>query len=303
MDPHLPETLVKYCTADTAKKILSSQSLRWSAPHLFSDPFEPNHDTPLPFDPHTLLDASIKTATALIFAKEVPRGQTPLVTAIRRWRDEERFASPEEAEDVLKELLSQVVDQRQSAIDQMMMDWRQFTRSLRICCFSARPDNIAAWRQYAAQHRGIAIRFQSGEFTALPKPQQVSYRGARPEVTTLREQLALIINNENIVPQAHFYDKFTTKPSVDSALQEWRCFHKKAQAPAADHSDGSAGFDDIQFERSEINSIYFGIYTDIKTKRDVYDMVKEHYSQAKIFQAKTIPGKYEMEFERLTARR
>ena len=301
MPLHHPETLVKYCTADTAKKILVDQTLRWSAPHLFSDPFELNHDTGLPFNPHDLLNAAIKTATALIFAKDAPRGNTPLVAAIRRWRDEERFDSPEEAEDVLKELLSQLVDQRQAAVDQLMMEWRKFTRRLRICCFSSKPDNIAAWRQYGERHRGVAIRFQCGEFTALPKPQQVNYRGGRSEITTLREQLGIIINNERPAPQEHFYDKFSNKPTVDSPIQEWRCFHQTGESSSADNTDADSWFDDIKFERSEITGIYFGIYTDIGAKREICELMKEQYGHAKLFQAKALPGKYEVGFERISA--
>ncbi|TQV79492.1 DUF2971 domain-containing protein [Exilibacterium tricleocarpae] len=300
---HHPETLVKYCTADTAGKILSNRSLRWCAPHLFCDPFELNHDTGLPFDPHELLSAAIKAATAMIFARDAPRGNTPLVTAIRRWRDEERFSSPEEAEDVLQELLSQIIDQRQAAIDQVMMDWRKFTRRLRICCFSAKPNNIAAWRQYGERHHGVAIRFQCGEFTALPKPRQVNYRGGRPDITTLREQLGVIIGDERCVPQEQFYEKFTSKPTVDSPIQEWRCFHRADDSTSADHTDATNWFDDIKFECNEITGVYFGIYTDTAVKRKLCELLKAQYSHAKIFQARAVPGKYEVDFERITTRK
>src|SRR5690625_4800693 len=103
--PECPETLAKYCTAEAAGKILSSRQLRWHGPHLLGDPFELTHQSPLGFDPATLLDAAIRTATAMIFARELPRSNSPLMAVVRRWREEERFDSQEEAEEVLTELL------------------------------------------------------------------------------------------------------------------------------------------------------------------------------------------------------
>lgn len=303
MSTHAPETLVKYCTAETAQQILSSQTLRWSAPHEFSDPFELNHQTQLNFDPHMMLQAAIKTASALIFGKDAPRGNTPMMAAIRRWREEERFGSPEEAEEVLTELLSQVVNQRQIGLDQMMMDWRKFTRTLRICCFSMKADNLSAWQNFADHHRGIALRFQCGEFTALPKPSKVEYSNVRPEITTLKEQLAGIINHERIQPQNAFYEKFTIKPNICADEQEWRCFTQQTEDLSSNNSTNSQiGYSDIKFERSEITAIYLGAFTDAKMKRAIYDLIKEQYGQAKLFQAKAVSGKYEIEFERIPVR-
>lgn len=300
MPTHHPETLVKYCSVETAMKILNSQTLRWSAPNLYPDPFELNHRTTLGFDPQAMLQAAIQAATAMIFAKDEPRGSNPLTVVIRRWRDEERFQSPEEAVDVLKELLSQMVDNRLQALDQLMADWRKFCRTLRVCSFSAKPDNIAAWNQFADQHHGVAIRLQCGEFTSLPKPQQVNYRPNRPEITTLREQLDVVLTNQAFHAEEYFFDKFTCKAMHFSSEQEWRCFRQSKDEIGEEAKAESAWFDDVKFERSDITAVYFGTFTDPKAMRDIYALIKEQYSQAKVFQAKTSQSKYEIEFNRIT---
>jgi len=295
------ESLVKYCTSETGLKILSTQTLRWSAPHLFSDPFELDHTTKLSFDPHILLQASIKMATAMIFAKEAPRGKSPLANAVRRWREEERFASPDEAEDVLSELLSPLIDQRQASIDKVMTDWRKFTRTLRICSFSAKPDNLASWQQYADNHRGIALRFKCGEFTALPTPKQVEYKNMQQEISTLKDQLDVIMNNNPLTEQNHFYEKFTTRPSIHSPTQEWRCFQQVEEDLNSSNAADDTWFKDTKFERGEITAIYFGIFTDPQIKREIYALVKSKYSEAKNFQARTVAGKCEIGFDRITS--
>ncbi|UTA47242.1 DUF2971 domain-containing protein [Simiduia sp. 21SJ11W-1] len=297
---HSPETLVKYCSVATATKILESQSLRWSAPNLYGDPFELNHLTALNFDPQSILNAAIQAATAMIFAKDEPRGSAPLAVVIRRWRDEERFQSPDEALDVLRELLSQMVDNRLQALDTLMADWRKFCRTLRVCSFTAKPDNLAAWTHYGDHHRGVAIRMQCGEFTSLTKPRQVTYRPQRPEITTMQEQLAVVLTNQDFKAQDHFFEKFTNKAVNFAHENEWRCFRQVKDEIGPEAKPEQSWFDDVKFERSDITAVYFGALTDPKVMRDIYALVQEKYSQAKVFQAKSTPGKYDIEFNRIT---
>tara|TARA_B100000446_G_scaffold94191_1_gene88342 strand:+ start:2415 stop:3323 length:909 start_codon:yes stop_codon:yes gene_type:complete len=297
---HSPEYLVKFAPIDIGKLILESRTLRWSAPHLFNDPFELTHESQLNFDPQILLQAAIKMATAMIFAKDDPRGNTPLVNAIRRWRDEERFASPEEAYDVLKELLSQVVDQRLHTIEHMMTEWRKYARSLRICSFSGKPNNLASWQQYADQHQGIAIRFQAGEYTSLPHPEKVLYKGPRPEISTLRSEMSVIMASAHYVAQDHFEEKFTHKAQHRSHEEEWRCFHRVKEEPGGPIGPDSEWYSDMSFERSEVSAIYLGANTPANSKRELIELIKEHYDQAKIFQCKVVPGKFEIDFEKVS---
>lgn len=297
--PEHPETLAKYCTAEMAETILDSQSLRWRAPHLLGDPFELTHHSQLSFDPATLLDGVIRTATAMIFARELPRSNSPLVTVIRRWRDEERFDNPEEAEEVLKELMGRMVDQRQDAIDELMADWRRFTRQLRICSFGAKADNLPSWQRYADNHRGAAIRFRCGEYTSLPNPMPVEYQGVRPEITSVKDQLNAILHNEPVNAKEHFLDKFLVRPPQASAEQEWRCFYHATEEESSKSNDENQWFDDRPFERSEVTGIYFGAFMAIEHKQRLVALAKEKYSEAKIFQAQPIPGKYEIEFVRV----
>lgn len=299
--PDHPETLAKFCTVTAAHEILSSQSLRWSAPNLFDDPFEPNHQTLLNFDPHIMLDAVLRTSIGMIFSPDEPRGNSPLATVIRRWRDEDRFANPEEAEEVLRELMGRMVDQRQVEIDDLMADWRRFTRHLRICCFSAKPDNLACWQRYGANHRGLAIRFNVNEIAGDNAPRQIEYKNLRPEITSLKEQLNVVLHNERTYPQEFFLDKFLNKSSITNHEQEWRCFYHTTEASSSRETDEELWFDDRKFEPSAITAIYLGTRMAAADKKSFIDLIKEDYPHCKIFQASTLVGKYEIEFQRFIA--
>lgn len=292
-----PDTLVKFGTADTALQILSQRHLRWSAPNIFSDPFEADHRTALNFDPLTLLDAALRAAVSMIFSADQPRGNSPLVTVIRRWRDEERFATTEEAEEVLRELMARIVDQRQQEIEELLTRWRHFTRHLRICCFSTKADNLACWRQFGDSHRGVAICFDVNELAVTPH--KVSYQNYRPEITTLKEQLQDILYNEKADAQAQFLEKFLTKSPIYSHEQEWRCFFPEPSQSSSKQPDDSLWYDEHPFVPPAIKAIYFGAAITSAHKKALVEVIKQHYPEAQVFQAVTVPTKYELDFKRV----
>lgn len=289
-----PDFLVKYCTAQTGAAILKSHSLRWSSPNLYGDPFELNHASALNVDPHSLLQAACEYAIRLVFSKNEPKGDGPLLNVIRRWRSEERFGSPEEAEEVLRDLLSRMVDARQTVLDKLMTDWRQFSRRVRICSFSSTAKNLSAWDRFADRHRGIALRFASGHETPLDNPQAVQYKKYRPEITNLKEQLDCILHNDTTESQNHFIEKLCLKPTINSDEQEWRVFSKHEGEM---DSDDNNWFVDKPFERNDICAIYLGACMDTKEKRAIYAIAKEHYPIAKVFQAKVSADQYDIDFE------
>lgn len=301
--PDHPDTLAKFATAQTAYTILQNQTLRWSAPTVFADPFELNHKTALAFDPQTLLQGVIRTACGMIFAREEPRGASPLATVIRRWRDEERFASPEEAEEVLGELMARMVDQRQDDIDEMMADWRLYTRSLRICSFTAKADNLTAWQYFADSHRGAALKFQCGDGTSLPRPLAVKYNLARPEISTLKEQLNVVLHNETLRPQDTFEDKFLIKQPSAKNEQEWRCLMNVSADEASKNTDESQWLVDRPFDEEQLRAVYLGAFMSIDDKKRLLELVTKKYPGTKVFQAQAVAGKYEVEFVRVSAAR
>ncbi len=298
--PDHPDTLVKYCTTEAAEQILSSSCLRWSAPNLFSDPFELDHHSELSFTPEELLKGVIRTATALIFSRDVPRGNSPLATVIRRWREEERFDSPEEAEEVLTELMGRMVEQRLEDINKMMADWQDFTRHLRICCFSAKPDNLPSWQRFADNHHGVALRFRCGQKTSFPDPRMISYQQLRPEITSLKQQMNAVLHNEHYDAQAHFLEKFLVKPPMSQSEREWRCFHHATDHdPSSQQPDDSLWYEDRPFLPEEISSIYLGAFLPEDARNRLRSLIKNQYPEVRLFQCRPVPGKYEIEFERL----
>jgi hypothetical protein len=286
--------LVKFCAIETGLKILHSQSLRWSAPHLFGDPFELQHNSEPNLTTESLLDVLLREALIMLFGPEVPTGRhNRLVNVMARWREQQRFCDEAEADTVLRELLGQIAELQARHVDEYMGQWRRFARMLRVACFSEKPDNIACWQRFADAHRGLALRFECGEGTALPRPQRVQYMLHPPVVTSQSEQLDVIYGRRAPPSPDDFQEKLLIKGRHHQQEQEWRCFERDEGELA---SDDSLWHGDHKFPANELRAVYFGINMVRADKERVSKLLRANYPNTKIYQVQATWGRYELEF-------
>lgn len=287
-------SLVKFCTIESGIKILTSQSLRWSAPHLFGDPFELHHQTPLDLTSESLLDVLLREALIMLFGPDVPTGRhNRLVNIMARWREQERFCDEAEADTVLRELLGQIAEIQARQVEEYLKQWRAFARNVRIACFSEKPNNIACWQRFGGNHTGIALRFNCGEDTALPKPQRVTYHGNAPTITTRSEQLEVIYGRRSLPTPQEFPEKLLLKGRHDHLEQEWRCIDRSTDPEC---EDGDQCYDIRKFPAHELRAAYFGVFAPERDKQYVSKLIRANYPTAKIYQAVAVPGRYEVDF-------
>lgn len=287
-------SLVKYCTIESAIKILTSQSLRWSAPHLFGDPFELHYQTALDLSSESLLDVLLREALIMLFGPDVPTGRhNRLVNIMARWREQDRFCDEQEADTVLRELLGQIAEIQARQVDEYMAEWRTFARGVRIACFAEKPNSIACWQRFAANHRGVALRFNCGDGTGLEKPQRVTYHNNAPMITTQREQLEVIYGRRSAPTREEFPEKLLLKGRHDHLEQEWRCIDR-SQEPDAE--DPEQCYDIRKFPAHELRAVYFGTYTPERDRQYIVKLVRANYPTAKMYQAVAVPGRYELDF-------
>ncbi len=297
MSNNAPISLNKFCAAQTALDILREQALRWSAPHLFDDPFELSSQSKLPFTTNDLTEAAVLEACAMIFSRESPRGTGSFINAIKRWRTEERFQSQEEAEEVLKGLLPTMINYHEEVVKEIYRDWKAFSNSLRICCFVYKSTSMAAWQRYGDVHRGVVLRFKCGEDTALENPRAMTYPNKRPEITSVKEQMSIMLAGSTYRPQEHFYEKFLTKSAMDKHEREWRCF-KEVQ-----NEDLMFEHLNVPFREDELTGVFFGLETSLEDRQAIFSLVKEDYPKTKIYQAVAMPGHYEIEYIKITGKK
>lgn len=294
----VPDQLYKYLPVAACEEVLSTMSLRWSAADCFADPFEMGSKDRTPFDDKTLLEATTRMASAMIFAPEHPKGDSPLINAIRRWRDETRFSEPAEAAPVLRDLLGKMVASRVDHIQAATRQWQDYSRNLRICCFSAKPDSLQAWRNYADRHRGVVLRFTtSTEPFNTVKP--VSYGNAAPQLTDSREQLGAIIHGRKDEMISRFDKHNLTKAPEYKNEQEWRCFKTAKQKVTADQTDSNQWREPVSFEPSSLSAVLFGVACSAKDRQNIMQMARTIAPKTRFYMGKQSSTEFSIAFSKI----
>lgn len=289
-----PKQLVKYLSVASGLQLLESQALQWSSPNAFLSPFEINGRMALGFSTDELLDSTVKTATAMIFADSRPLGETPLITAINRWRDEERFDTPDEAVNVLRDLLGRMVAQKEEQLHGLVTKWQTFVESVRVCCFCDSADNLAAWDHYADNHQGIAISLIPDSDNGLEQVQPVSYSNERPQLTTLKEQMSQILYNTPSSTTQRFAKHLLNKASYLGHEKEWR-----ALTPKNGHFQATStpGVSLRKLTSGSIRAVYLGANCDDTTVAAVTEKLESISPKPKLYKMAIAKSQYKLEPE------
>ena len=281
-------SLVKYSSASTALSILRSGKLRWNAPALFDDPFELSHLTEPTFSAELLLEEMIRQVVAMLFGPEAPRMRgSRLLATIRRWREEGRFSSEEEAVQVLRGLLGQLAEAQTRLVDNYLSEWRHYASRVRIACFSERHDNLGCWERYGDNHHGVALRFAVGDGHLLDRPSRLRYSRFAPEITSVKEQLEIIFNERPAAAPGDFVEKLLVKGRHRLVEGEWRCIFM---------DDAESLYIDREIPAEDLQSVYFGLAVSPLDRTALMEVLGERFPTARAFQAVPQAGRFEVAF-------
>lgn len=296
------DNLYKFSDAENALRMLDARSLTFQGPSLLLDPFQPDHKTSLSFSRDELLSALIRQVVVLIFAQKAPEPPyNTLTRAICRWRDEQRFDIEEEAEEVLRDLLERMVEQQEDNINELMHDWEQYARHVRVCRFFEKNSSLHSWEVFADQHAGVALKFRCGMDYSINKARPVLYHDAPPMITTLKEQLDSFFE---VQPFAYDEDSFElklcTQPRHRRLDREWRAFTKQAAIETTEGEESSFPWVCQQsFDDNDLVGVYLGLRTSEEMVNKISDLVRSEFPNTKLYQAQRHKGQYALEFERI----
>lgn len=279
-----PEKLYHYTTAEDALTLVSTGNFKWLSPADFNGTTELNRESTLTFDRDSLTESCVKMASNLIFGRDNPEGDTPLIGAIRRWRESQRFASHEEAEVVLHDLLNKMVSHRIEELHSVIDDWKSYCDQTYLISLFERPDNFLAWDKHAEAFKGAVFRFKVGSSTPFPNPKPVAYHNIHPEIASLKDQYAAIFYNMNTKANTNFEEKFLCKAPPFKHEKEWRCFSQS--------SNGN-----IDSIKSALTGLYLGPNIPTELKEQIVSQCHTHFPKAKVAQMHFVKGKFDLSVE------
>jgi len=289
----IPRSLFKYVTADTALKILTNKTLKWSLPELFNDPFEFRSPFEFGFELEQLEEPFLQQASILITQRDDPNlfEGNPVADVIRKARAE-RVGAGDSAkiQELLRPAFPQYVDHLKQGLKSDRNTWLERKKTYRVLCFSAVRDNILMWSHYADEHKGAVLEFQPKiEFaTEMLGARLVEYSKEFPVAVSF-EQFLLYITGQG--PKPHAPDAFVksvyTKSSDWSYENEWRILNKQR-----DEDQGSFSY--RAFHPQELAAIYFGCRMPESCKNRIRDAVSSWGSHISFFQMRVERIRYEL---------
>jgi hypothetical protein len=159
----IPQYLYKYRTIDSAEKLLDNNSLWFSNPEDFNDPFDCQIYADADNSEEELRELIRRTVTVPISEKAISKLASDSVNIPGKW------------EKILNDSIKNIM------------------KKTGICCFAGNPSNLLMWSHYTNSHKGICLKFdilEDPDFFVFPMP--VHYRTDYPHYNHLQNKDEII---------------------------------------------------------------------------------------------------------------
>lgn len=276
---HKQRSFFKYTSAETAIKILESQSVRYSSPILFNDPFDVQSGLHYEFDTSSFPDKFMDSIEQLVLAPERPQvseigdfGRTILFM----WERKATHGYPKEGIRALFKGPFAALRDRMLELQEefQSMWWRDFLPRLRLFSVCEEKDNLLMWSHYAKYHTGVVFEFrvmpELDNPLCVAKP--VHYRSSPPALLTWKEFFDHAIHRRPI-DQTELLQYAYFKSDVWSYEKEWRVFDL-LPTPEKDL------FSFYPLREGEIEAVYFGCRIDPVIRARLIELLARHPSAA-----------------------
>lgn len=284
---HNRSSFFKHTTAETAKIILATRKLRWSAPNLFNDPFDVPSEIFDEIDERELQNAFIERINSLVVDPRLPHSEHHTNTT-RFLLETFCRADPATKEEYIlgnNELRNDPVF-TSDTFSLLRRQWRTEYRDMRILCFTEMWDSASMWDRYSLGHTGILMEFacidEVDSAWLIAKP--VIYSDEPLKCNTVEGLAELMLYTPHYAVQLVLEEYTHTKTTDWAYEKEWRIASWKRPHESGEHSD-------YGFFREELIGVTFGASIVDADRREIESLIREHYPHVGIWQAQVNRGR------------
>jgi hypothetical protein len=251
---HGKEFFYKYMSASTAGVVLRDQTLRWSAPTEFNDPFDVPRELAVNLSPSDITSAVLKRYIDLIkYPPDDLSSLNPKMHFIVKAAKE--ISSRKLTEELIIGLRQRMEEKgpNSNSLEAFRNHWLRSVNEMRILCLCESHEKTSMWYHYADKYKGAVIQFACNDSADSP------WRIARPIYYT---------NDEPIVSTADGWAKLLMMP-IDEALEnildlciyskseDWE-YEKEWRMGSFKRPNDIGPFTDYKFNSNSIGNLYLG---------------------------------------------
>lgn len=285
----------KYLTPDTTLAILETQSVRYSSPLAFNDPFDIQAGLHFEFDLSGLHEKTIDRIHTLAAAPSAPNVDSndvwgQLVLKIREYFPTHGF----NRQHLIKLTAPPFVElNRTIAVtqEQYQAHWREkLLPSIRVFCVCEECDNLLMWSHYAKDHTGAVLELWSlpEEDNLLSIARPIDYNSSPFPFFTEAEWIDDLTGIKKLDFDALHQKYAYAKSELWKYEKEWRVWYP--------NSNSNKLFDTVPLRQSEVASIYFGCNADSDFIRKSLEQCRISFPNVTAFQAHKSSTSYALEF-------
>jgi len=292
---HNRSSFYKYMTADVAEVVLKNNTLRWSSPLLFNDPFDVPRELAYGIKPSQIKEAIINYYLTLF--RNPPSDISSLNSKTQFLVNKIKSASSDklinEIEAELRGTLLEDIPDSVS-LDNFRKHWKKIIPEMRMLCLCESYEKTSMWYHYADKYSGAVIEFICVEDIDAPWriAEPVRYTDESHLVSTPDGWAKLLSMEQEKAIKILFDTSIYTKSTDWAYEHEWRISSFKAP-----YEKGY--FSDYSFNRRLIGNIYFGPLMKESEKENLIKISKG-YPDMKIYEASIDIGR-KISFQRISS--
>jgi hypothetical protein len=285
---HEKSKFFKYMPATTAKLVLRNQTLRWSSPTQFNDPFDVPRE--LAFE---LTPTEIKQALSAVFIdllEDPPKDTSELQPALAYIIQAAHAASSQE---LIDDLVSEIQNEGQipvdtsAGLDGLRKMWKGIIPDLRILCLAAAHDRTSMWYHYADNYRGIVIELTCSDELDSPwlGAEPVQYPPVPPRLFSASGWAELMTLKQEIGLNRMLHALTYYKTPDWSYEEEWRVSGYKRPGEVAEYAD-------YKIHPLNFSKVFFGPHISDEDRKDILDLLADDLNHVEAYQANIGFGRY-----------
>lgn len=290
---HEQQYFYKFTTAETAKKILITQSVRYSSPLLFNDPFDSVRVLQMPASYSEIQKAISEEAANMIEDNVQP--SSVIVPEMKLILSLANLFTAKERKILIDELKRPYNTNKlkYQALKDLQAEWTRMIPKSRIFCISEVNDSPVMWAHYANNYKGVVVQFECIDIYESPLllAEKVNYSDEFPLLGTLDFWRKEITGQTKFDYNQTFKELELSKTTEWSYEKEWRVisFEKKSESL----------YSDYKIHPREISGIYFGINISEEDRQDIINLRAHQLSHIDLFDLDIDQSRRKIEFKKV----
>jgi len=299
-----PEKIYKYVSFDGLLKTLQHQTVRFSRPCDFNDPFDMYLQEALGKEVKDFAE-DMKTAFHDFVSKETDYTSLP-DGPFKRWilliNEGIKRATPDQKEIVRKEMLDTPIEEmfdmeRLKKINQEIISHTQKSfKNDGVFCSTTDFENLLMWAHYADQHRGAVLEFTPNKEkdSVFLASRKVTYSDERPLLYASAQDMAL----HGFTMSSEESTKLILDRLIFTKSREWKYEQEyRLFIPSLIKEDQP--FAPLRYHPEELTGIFLGCRTNEKHQGLAISLAKGVNENVGIYVASILPRKFKLDFKKL----